>query len=197
MELFMSFSEYRNRNEIGSKMFIKQFLVVSSLVAGFSHGGNWKVDPAESKINFSIQGIFGTVHGHFSGLQATIHFNEKDLSKSSLSAYVQAKTVSTGISLRNRDLRNKEEWLNTEKYPTISFKSEKIEKTAIGYRVIGKLTIKGIERVVEIPFTFIGKASTGIFKGSFTIQRLDYKLGKPGGSVGNTVTIELDVPVNS
>jgi hypothetical protein len=30
----------------------------------------------------------------------------------------------------------------------------------------------------------------------FTIKREDFKVGKPGGSVGNLITIELNIPVN-
>lgn len=155
----------------------------------------WNADAASAKISFSIKGPFGTVHGNFSGLKATLQFSEKDLAGSSLSATIEAKTVSTGISLRNSDLRNKEEWLNTEKYPVISFKSKKIEKTSSGYKVSGDLTVKGTTKPVEIPFTFTPSGNTGTFKGQFTINREDYKVGKPGGSVGNPISISLEVPV--
>jgi polyisoprenoid-binding protein YceI len=176
-------------------MLFKQILTISTVVAGLSLSGNWKADTTSAKVNFTVKGLFGTVHGSFSGLQATIQFNEKDLAGSSVSASVEAKTVSTGISLRNSDLRNKEEWFNTDKYPRISFRSKKIEKTANGYKALGDLTIKGITKPAEIPFTFTGKDATGLFKGQFTIQRADYKLGKPGGSVGSVITVTLSVPV--
>jgi polyisoprenoid-binding protein YceI len=176
-------------------MLVKLIMVVGLLIAAISPAENWKADAANAQIDFTVEGIFGLVHGHFSGLQATIHFDEKDFSSSFFSASVEAKTVTTGISLRNSDLRNKEEWFNTDKYPTISFKSKKIEKSAKGYRAIGELTIKGITKSVEIPFVFSRQASTGVFKGEFTLLRMDYRLGNPGGSVGSTVTIALTVPV--
>jgi polyisoprenoid-binding protein YceI len=173
----------------------KHILVISSVVAGSIFSGNWKVDTANAKINFTVEGIFGLVHGSFTGLQADIRFNEKDLPGSSFSASVDAKSVSTGISLRNSDLRNKEEWFNTDKYPRISFQSKKIEKTSNGYKAVGDLTIKGITKTIEIPFTFSSKDATGIFQSQFTIQRMDFKLGKPGGTVGSVVTVILTIPV--
>ena len=79
---------------------------------GFNHNisGRRKLesDTANAKVNFTVDGPFGTVHGSFTGLEATINFNEKNLSNSSIVASIDAKTVSTGVSLRNSDLRNKE-----------------------------------------------------------------------------------------
>ncbi len=159
--------------------------------------GIWKADKANAKVNFTVHGPFGTVHGSFTGLEASINFNEKNLTGSSIEASIDAKTVSTGVSLRNSDLRNKEEWLNTDKYPRISFKSKKIEKTDKGFKASGDLTIKGITKPAEIPFTFTNKESSGIFEGQFTINRTDYNIGKPGGSVGGVITIILIVPVKN
>lgn len=178
-------------------MNFKQILAASTIILIMPITGNWKVDTANAKVNFTVHGPFGTVHGSFTGMEATINFNEKNLSGSSIEASIDAKTVSTGVSLRNSDLRNKEEWLNTDKYPRISFKSKKIEKTANGFKAAGNLTIKGITKPAEIPFTFTNKESTGIFVGQFTIKRSDYNLGNPGGSVGSVITIILTVPVKN
>ena len=131
--------------------------MVSTAMALLPFATNWKVDTANAKINFSVKGPFGTVHGSFTGLKATIHFDEKDLSASSFTASIETKTVSTGVKLRNRDLTHKEIWFNSEKYPTISFQSKKIEKTATGFKASGGLTIKAITKQVSIPFTISGK----------------------------------------
>jgi polyisoprenoid-binding protein YceI len=177
-------------------MIFNQILKIAMVIAGLSVAGNWKADSAKAEIGFTVKGLFGTVHGSFSGLVATVQFNEKDLPGSSISASVDAKTVSTGISLRNSDLRNKEEWFNTEKFPRIIFHSKKIEKTAGGYKALGDLTIKGVTKSTEIPFTFTSKGGAGLFKGEFTVKRSDYNLGKPGGSVGSIISVALTVPVN-
>ncbi|HMC86220.1 MAG TPA: YceI family protein [Chitinophagaceae bacterium] len=178
-------------------MKFKQIMAVSAIVLLLPNTGNWKADTANAKVNFSLHGPFGTVHGSFTGLEVTIKFNEKSLSGSSITASIDAKTVSTGVSLRNSDLRNKEEWLNTDKYPRITFKSKKIEKTDKGFKASGEMTIKAVTKPVEIPFTFTSKDATGIFKGQFAIKREDYNVGKSGGSVGSLITIILIVPVKN
>jgi polyisoprenoid-binding protein YceI len=178
-------------------MKFKQILTAAAIILIVPGAGDWKADATNAKVNFSVHGPFGTVHGSFTGLEAAIHFDEKNLSASSITASIDAKTVSSGVSLRNSDLRNKEIWLNTDKYPRISFKSKKIEKTDKGFRTIGDLTMKGVTKPATIPFSFEGKDATGVFKGQFTIKREDYHLGNTGGSVGSVITIDLLVPVKN
>jgi polyisoprenoid-binding protein YceI len=180
-----------NKNHIR----IRQTLAASLVITSLALAVNWNVDAVNAKIMFSVKGPFGTVDGNFSGLKATIRFSENDLPGSSVSASIEAKTVSTGIGLRNRDLRKKEVWFNADKYPLITFHSRKIEKAGTGYKAIGDLTIKGTTRPVEISFTFNAKGDAGLFKGQFNIKRADYNLGNEGGSVGSIVTIMLEVPV--
>jgi len=171
------------------------FFSIISLSAVLLMAPKWKPEAEKAQVNFDIKGPFGMVHGKFTGLKADIKFSPDDLKGSSVKASIDAKTVSTGISLRNSDLRNKEIWLNTDKYPTIRFESNKIEKKDKGYVAVGNLTLKGKTKPVEIPFTFTKKGDAGTFKGKFTINRRDFDIGKQGGSVGKTVSIELNVPV--
>ncbi|MCW3119823.1 MAG: YceI family protein [Chitinophagaceae bacterium] len=176
-------------------MRLKACFGITILLTGLLFIQKWKADSANSQINFTVKGPFGTVHGKFTGLKADLKFDPKDPGNSSISASIDAKTVSTGIALRNRDLRKKEEWLDTDKYPLITFYSKKIEKKGNEYTATGDLTLKGQTRSVEIRFTFTGKGSSGVFKGKFTINRQDFHIGKEGGSVGSTITINLNIPV--
>jgi len=154
----------------------------------------WNAKASAAQIKFSVKGPFGTVHGNLNGLRSTIVFEKDNLAASSFSARVDSKSISTGIKLRNSDLQ-KEKYLDSDKYPSISFQSDKIQKSGTGYKAIGDLTIKGVTKSIEIPFTFSEKGNDGVFKGSLTLQRQDYGVGKSGGSIGSTVTIDLEVPV--
>lgn len=96
--------------------------------------------------------------------------------------------------MRNKDLQ-KEMYFNSDKYTLLSFQSDKIQKSGTGYKAIGDLTIKGVTRKIDIPFSFSEKGSTGVFTGSFPLQRQDYGIGNQGGSIGSTVSIDLEVQV--
>jgi len=168
---------------------------ISAIILGLLLATNWTVDTANAKVEFSVHGPFGTVHGDFSGLQSAIHFDANDLAGSSVQASIDAKTVNSGVGLRNHHLRTEEQYLNTDKYPRISFKSTKIEKAGSGYKAIGELTIKDVTKPVGITFTFTPNGNAGLFKGDFTFKREDFQIGKEGGSVGDLITIHLEVPV--
>jgi polyisoprenoid-binding protein YceI len=176
-------------------MKVRELITQSILIAGLSFASTWNVDSANAKVAFTVKGPFGTVKGTFSGLKAAIQFDDKDLAASSVKASIDAGTISTGIGMRNHHLKSEEEYLNTDKYPQITFQSKKIEKAANGYKAIGDLTLKGVTRPVEIPFTFTPNGGAGEFKGQFTIKREDYNVGKEGGSIGDMITIMLEVPV--
>lgn len=168
---------------------------ISAIILGLLLATNWTVDTANAKVEFSVHGPFGTVHGTFTGLQAAIHFDANDLAASSVQASIDATTVSSGIGLRNHHLKSEEQYLNTDKYPRISYKSTRIEKAGTGYKAVGELTIKDVTKAIEIPFTFSSKDNTGAFKGAFSFRRTDFHIGKEGGSIGDMITINLDIPV--
>jgi polyisoprenoid-binding protein YceI len=177
-------------------MKLTQMITRSAIVASLTLISTWKVDTTKARIIFTVKGPFGTVHGSFTGIKADIKFDEKDLAGSSIAASVDAKTVSTGIGMRNHDLRSKQEWLNTDKYPQISYRSKKIEKTGTGYKANGEITLKGVTKPAEISFTFTPQeGNAGLFKGEMKIKLEDFNVGKPGGSVGSDVSISLEVPV--
>src|SRR5579863_6844778 len=143
---------------------MKTSLIIFSLLLAT----NWKVDTTNAKVGFSVKGPFGTVNGTFSGLEAVIQFDPGNPAGCSIRASIDAKTVNSGIGLRNHHLRSEEQYLNTDKYPRISYKSSKVEKAGAGYKAVGGLTIKDVTKPVEIPFTFTSNGNTGLFKGSFT-----------------------------
>jgi len=191
-------SAAKMHNTANNKISNKQTAAKSD-ISSWSEKSNvkkWNTNAATAKIKFKVEGLFGTVNGSLSGLKSTIEFDGNDLAASSILASVDVKSISTGISLRNNDLQ-KEKYLDSDKYPLISFKSNKIQKSATGYKVVGDLTIKGVTKQIEMPFSFSEKGNEGVFKGGFSIQRVDYNVGKPGGSIGSTVTIDLEVPVTN
>jgi polyisoprenoid-binding protein YceI len=154
----------------------------------------WKADPDKTKIRFKVDGPFGVVDGSLRGFQSTIIFDEKDLSSSYLEASVNAKTINTGIGLRDRDIQ-KDKYLNTDKHTSIEFRSEKIEKAGNRYKAVGNLTLKGTKKKIEIPFNFTQNGNSGVFKGNFKINLNDYDIAKGKRSIGDIVTIDLEVPV--
>jgi polyisoprenoid-binding protein YceI len=143
--------------------------------------------------NFNIHFAGADAEGNFEKFKGEVAFNENELDKSNFSLVIEVESISTGNWLKNRHSRS-EKWFDTDKYPTISFKSTKFYKTTNGYAVDGLLTIHGIQKEVTIPFTF----SNNIFKGNFKVNRIDYGVGTMEGmskTVSNEIKIDFSVPV--
>ena len=114
----------------------------------------WK--PTSATISFTIKHALGaTAEGSFKGFEGNLIFDPDNLATASLKGTVVAKTIHTGISLRDNTLRG-DEYFAVEKYPKISLVSTKIEKSAVGNQYTGyfNLTIKDITKNIKLPFTF-------------------------------------------
>jgi polyisoprenoid-binding protein YceI len=103
-------------------------------------------------------------------------------------------SINTGNGLQNKHAKS-DEWFDAAKYPTIHFVSTKVAKTGAGYQVTGNLQIHGVTKPVTIPFTFKRTGAGATFAGTFTVNRSDYGIGKPGGEVPEPVKLDISVPV--
>ncbi|WP_452226792.1 YceI family protein [Lacinutrix cladophorae] len=152
------------------------------------------INQEKSEINFHITGggIF-KVKGTFTGIQGDFILNTSALENSSFNICVDATTINTKNKKRDAHLRNSD-FFDVEKYPEICFISSAVTKTKNGYNTIGNLTIHGVTKEVEIPFTF----SKNTFDGNLIINRFDYNLGEEFGTmrVGTEATVHITCKIN-
>lgn len=156
---------------------------------------NWKIDSEKAMVKFSLKAHGQELIGNFKGAKGEVKFDANDLVNSSLNCTIDIASVNTGIEARDKHLQAKG-FFDAEISPVSKFVSEKIEKTKDGYSATGKLLMKETTKQITIPFVFEGNADTGIFKGSFSIKRSDYNIGKPDDEIGDDVTIYLEIPVS-
>lgn len=148
----------------------------------------------QSSVKFKIKNFgFNTVTGSFKGLQGTIKFTPENLPASSLDVTINAKSVNTGINMRDNHLR-KEEYFDVNKYPVIHFVSSRITTSSKSgtFFIYGKLTIKNVTREISFPFTAIPQEGGYLFNGEFKINRIDFRVGE-SSSVSDNLTVILNV----
>jgi polyisoprenoid-binding protein YceI len=86
------------------------------------------------------------VRGSFSGVTGTIVYDPENPSETSIEAEIPASTLNTQDPDRDGHVKSAD-FLDAEKYPTITFKSSKVEAAGDGeLKVTGDLTIKGVTR---------------------------------------------------
>jgi polyisoprenoid-binding protein YceI len=110
----------------------------------------WKIDPAHSSAQFVVRHMMITnVRGGFSGVQGTVVYDPDDLNASSIDVTIDTKTLSTGDATRDTHVKSPD-FLDVEKYPTITFKSKKITKDGDGLKITGDLTLHGVTKEVTL-----------------------------------------------
>ena len=90
----------------------------------------WTIDKNHSQVNFAISHLgVSTVRGSISGITGSVMWDDKDPSKSSVEATIDATTVSTNNDARDKHLKSPD-FFNVEKYPTLTFKSTSVSGEA-------------------------------------------------------------------
>jgi polyisoprenoid-binding protein YceI len=146
------------------------------------------------------------VRGGFSGVQGTIEYDPENPSESRVDVVIQASKINTLDEQRDTHLRSAD-FLDVEKYPTITFKSQEVTQAGKGeWKIAGDLTIHGVTKEVVLkvegptpegkdPFgnTRIGaSASTKIKRSDFGLT-WNAALETGGILVGDDLKIELEV----
>jgi polyisoprenoid-binding protein YceI len=118
-------------------------------VSGLAQVSTWEVDSAHSGAQFSVRHMMiATVRGEFRKVTGTIQLDEKDISKSTVEAVIDAATIDTREERRDNDLRSAN-FFDVAKFPTITFKSKSVTRLAEGkFKVAGDLTMHGVTKEV-------------------------------------------------
>lgn len=170
---------------------IKLFIAAAPFF--FLSDNPWKVK--SSAITFKIKNAGLTVDGSFTGLESDIRFNPLKPAEASITASVKTASINTGTTMRDNHLR-KAEYFDAEKYPKITLKSVKIEKTGpISFNGTFKLTMKDVTQEVLIPFTFSRLPEKTEFKGSFRLNRRDYHVGGSSMTMADDVNVSIVINV--
>jgi len=185
---------------------MKRFLLLLLAVAVpalpvFAQVETWNLDPAHSAAHFAVRHMgISTVRGAFSKLSGTVQYDPAHPEQSVLDVTIDANSVDTRVEMRDKDLRSSN-FFDVEKYPTITFKSKKVESAGTGKLTItGDLTIHGVTKEailhVDGPNGPIKDPRGNQHMGAAAttqVNRKDFGVnGQPTG-VGDDITITLDV----
>jgi len=168
---------------------MKTFATAVILVLSMGLGYAQTIDAANSKVEFGVSNLYvNWVEGTFTGMSGTINFDPQNVSAAKFAVCVKTSTVNSGIEDRDEHLRN-EDFFHASEFPTICITSTQVSKTSSGYLMKGTLDLHGIQKPIEIPFTYSNKT----FEGSFEIDRDDYEVGEDYSSFTIGSTVELDI----
>ena len=180
-------------------------IVICASLAAAAQTSTWNIDPNHSTAQFTVRHMgLSNVSGTFNKVSGTAQMDEKDFTKSSVDAVIDVSSVDTRVEMRDNDLRS-DHFFDVAKYPTMEFKSKRIEKSGDGYKLIGDLTMHGVTKEVVLnldqPSGIMtdpkGNSHRGFSAGT-TINRKDWgmtysNLLQSGDAVvGDTIKIQID-----
>ena len=192
---------------------MKKAVVPAVLALGFipmaasARAETWSIDPMHTNISFAVQHmVISKIRGQFNKFSGTISATGTDPSSVKIEATIDTASINTNQPKRDDDLKSPN-FLDVAKYPSMTFKSTKIEAAGDGkWKVTGDLTLHGVTKQVVLDVSGpspeikdpYGNARRGA-SATTTINRQDYgiafnkALDSGGLVVGNDVAISIDV----
>ncbi|MEV8543356.1 YceI family protein [Streptomyces sp. NPDC051572] len=168
--------------------------------------GEWMIDPAHSRIGFSVRhAMVTTVRGSFAEYKSRLYFDGRNPARSQAEIVVSTGSVDTGVEQRDGHLVGRD-FLDTATFPRMRFASTAVQMAGNDvYRMLGDLTIKDVSRPVVLELTYIGHVTDpfGVervgFDGTTTIDRSDWgltynsRLAEGGAMVSEKVRLQFDI----
>lgn len=173
--------------------------------AGPAGAETYQIDPVHSDVRFSVSHMVGKVSGRFGKFEGTVEYVKGDPKAWKVDALIQTASIDTNNEDRDKHLRTGD-FLDTEKFPTISFKSTKVtDLKGDKAKLHGDLTLHGVTKpvVLDLELGGVVKDPWGNQRAGATaatkINRKDYgivwnKVLDGGGLVvGEEVSITLEI----
>jgi len=167
-----------------------------------SAAGTYSFDKMHSAIGFRIKHMgLVDVPGYFRDFTGTINYDAKDIAKSTVEFTAQMTSVDTGVAPRDKHLRTAD-FFEVEKFPTMTFKSTKVEKKGKNMLVTGDLTMKSVTKQVSFPFEiagFLTDAKGGTKMGvtaETVINRRDFGVTYGNNLPNGTAMLSDEVKIN-
>lgn len=186
------------------KKFIRFFVfAVGVLLVGrvYAAAEVYKVDAGHSSVGFSTKHLMvSTVNGSFDEYEGAITYDPADPKAFKADLTIQAKSIDTNQEKRDAHLRNAD-FLDADKFPTITFVSKSLSGGEGSYTLTGDLTIKGVTKEISFPVTVSGPVQSPMggavigLDANFTINRQDYGVSWSKAMDNGGLVVSNDVAV--
>ncbi|MGD0831615.1 MAG: YceI family protein [Terracidiphilus sp.] len=188
---------------------MKRFALITGILAlaaplALAQASTWTSDTAHSEVDFTIRHLsVSNVHGRIGKVAATLHWNETDMTKSTVTATIDVGTIDTGEPARDTHLKS-DSFFDVAKFPTATFESTSVVKGGSGLTVTGNFTLHGVTKPVTLDVEGPSSPALGMdhkphsgFTATTTISRTAFGIGTkfPDAVLGDAVKLTIEVEV--
>jgi polyisoprenoid-binding protein YceI len=157
----------------------------------------WTVDPAKSRLGFTVQWSGQAFNATFKSWKADIAFDPADLGRSKVVVTIDLASEDSG-SDENDDGVKGAEGFATDKFPAARFETTGFTaKGGTSYVATGRLTLHGMTKPITLPFTLAIAGNSAHMTGKAMVSRIDFGLGQGEWAgeapIAHAVTITADL----
>jgi polyisoprenoid-binding protein YceI len=167
-------------------------VLVSGVLPGAYAVEYTDVNPKASTISFTFNQMGSRMYGTFKKFEGNLDFDTANPGTAHARLTIELDSIDAGSSDANTELQ-KPAWFDTAAYPQAVFDSTDIKDLGNNrYLITGRLTLRGLTRVVTVPVHLKAENAIGIFDGELTLKRDDFKIGE-GEWADTVVSNEIDI----
>lgn len=159
----------------------------------------YTIDPTHTATVFTWDHFgFSTPAGNFSDIQGKIIVDNDKPEKSAVHVTIPLTSINTNVKALDEHLL-KADFFDAQKYPTITFKSTKVEtKDKKNFKITGDLTIKGITKPVVLDAVLNKQAEHPMakvpaigFNATTSFDRSAFGVGAYVPNMGDKITVNI------
>lgn len=153
------------------------FLMVLIAFATPLLAADWRMDAAASRLEFVATFEKNPTPGVFKAFDVKASFDPEKPAGGRLDVEIQVTSADMSIREVNAAIRGPE-WFDFARFPRAEFHSTDVRAVSAGrYLARGTLTLKGVQRPVEVPFTWSGSVNAATLEGELSVPRGAFNIG--------------------
>ncbi|HSB42708.1 MAG TPA: YceI family protein [Methylomirabilota bacterium] len=165
------FSPARVRRHVAAALALVALFLLAHTAA--AQPLRFRIQPEASEITFRATSRLMNADGRFARFSGDVLVNPAAITGARITLTIEAASIETGIEMRDNHLRSSD-FLNVERFPTVTFQSVRVESAGRRATVVGHLTLHGVTREIAVPIDVQVSSTALVASGEFIVNRGDY-----------------------
>jgi len=168
-------------------------LAALTLPFGVASAADWKLEPADSRLEFAAMFEKTPAPGVFRQFDVKLSLDPAKDDEGRLDVTIDVASADMASADINKAIAGAE-WFDFARFRQAEFHASEIRRVRPNAFVArGTLSLKGVQQPVEVPFSWAESGSTANMEGKFVVKRGAFGIGT--GEWTSTNTIGADVTV--
>ncbi len=175
---------------------IRRALLAAAVLAApvhAAHAADWKMDAAASRLEFAATFENTAAPGVFRQFDTRMHFDAGQPTQGRLDVTIAVGSADMDSADVNKAIGGAE-WFDFARFPQAQFHATDIRPAPAGrYLARGMLSLKGVQRPLDVPFTWTAAGDTAQMQGEFIVKRAAFGIGSGEWAATNVVGADVKV----